>query len=70
MLVVNAVAAERDVDPSSLDPPLASAIDPDALDTLLDAERSNATVSFEYANYLVSIDADGRVSLESTEGHA
>lgn len=70
ILVVNAVATELDVDPATLEPPLASAIDPDALDTLLDAEGPNATVSFEYANCLVSVGADGEVSVESTGVHA
>jgi len=62
--VIDAVAAESDVDPTALTPPLGTVIDPDALNQLLDRdEHSDAVVSFEYAGYLVTVGNDD-LSLE------
>jgi len=62
--VIDAVAAERDVDPTALTPPLGTVIDPEALNRLVEhGERGGAVVSFEYAGYLVTV-RSGDLSLE------
>jgi len=49
MRVLEEVAAAKGVDPVSLDPPLASVIDPDALEVLAAADASVA-IEFSYAD--------------------
>lgn len=55
--VIEALARETDTDPRSLDPPLSSAIDPDALDALV-ASGADACVAFEYADHRVVVDSE------------
>lgn len=63
--VVEAVAEAENVDPTTLDPPLHTAIDADALDALFTTRDShNTRVSFRYQGYHVTIDGEGTVTLE------
>ena len=71
--VIEAVADVEGVPPEELRPPayepLHEAIDPDALDALFanradGAGRPGGRVSFSYCGYLVTVEADGTVSLE------
>lgn len=61
--VVEAVAAAQRIDPLEC-PPLYRSVDPEALDGLFTGRTGTSSrVSFEYAGYDVTIDADRRVSL-------
>jgi hypothetical protein len=60
--VVEAVVARDGVDPADL-PPLASAVDPDALDAVIDEDDEQRRLSFEYHGYAVTVHADGSVLL-------
>lgn len=59
--VVLSVAAIEGVEPTGL-PPLATAVDPDALDDLF-AGDVRGSVSISYAGYEVTIHGDGRVEI-------
>ncbi|SFR74630.1 hypothetical protein SAMN04487947_4121 [Halogeometricum rufum] len=59
--VVLSVAAIENVEPTEL-PPLASTIDPDALDSLF-VEDVSGRISFSYAGYDVTIHAGGRLEI-------
>ena len=59
--VVMAVAVAEDVAPTELSP-LATAIDPDALDALV-ASMDEGTVTFSYSGYRVTVAADGQVDI-------
>ena len=65
--VLEAVSTEEGVDSAAL-PPLADAIDPEALDTLLDsmdnADRADAHVQFEYCGHTVQITPDHTVTVD------
>lgn len=70
--VIEAVAARECVDPTALKPPLYEAIDPDALDNLIQNHgvQSRATgprVTFSYNGYVVRIAPEGVVSLAEME---
>lgn len=70
MAVVETVAAYRDVDPSSLEPPLHDVIDTDALETLFGPTRRgsrSAIVTFEYDDMEITVDAHGTVDVEGLE---
>lgn len=63
--VVTAVAKAASVEPMDL-PPMYEAIDPDALDKLLGgglgrSESYNGYVTFSYADYSVTVHADGEI---------
>ncbi|WP_225334957.1 HalOD1 output domain-containing protein [Halomicrobium urmianum] len=57
--IVQAVAVREGADPVTLDP-LYEAIDPDALDAVVD---SGAVVSFEYEGYEITVD-EGTITIE------
>lgn len=57
--IVQAVAVREGTDPTALDP-LYEAIDPDALDAVVD---SGAVVTFEYEGYEITVD-EGTVTIE------
>lgn len=65
--IMAAVAAEEGVEEMAL-PPLASVIDPDALNELLesmdDTEQTDARVQFEYYDYTVQITADQTIIVD------
>jgi hypothetical protein len=60
--IVWTVATAADRDPLEL-PPLYDAIDPDALDALVD-RMSDGTVSFAYAGYEVTVRSDESIDLD------
>ncbi|NHN48944.1 hypothetical protein G9464_15265 [Halostella sp. JP-L12] len=59
--VLQSIAADRGTDPTEL-PPLTRAVDPDALERLLDSPGT-ASVTFSYCGYEVTVTGDGGVSL-------
>ncbi|OLZ41518.1 hypothetical protein A6E15_11225 [Natrinema saccharevitans] len=73
--VIEAVAEAEGVPPEDLAPPayepLHAVVDPDALDALFaarseGADRPGGTVSFRFCSYDVTVDGDGRVTLEES----
>jgi hypothetical protein len=65
--VVESVADAAGTGPTAL-PSLTDVVDPDALDALFAGDRANGRVTFRYAGYRVTVDADRRVSVvESVE---
>lgn len=62
--IYEAVADQEDASPAVLDPPLAEAIDPDALDAFVDSvaaasQPDTAVVAFTYQGYSVAVYPDG-----------
>lgn len=64
--VVSAVADAEGVSPLELRP-LASVIDPDALNTLLRGNRGDRTIEFTYHGYRVRISGGGDVTLSERD---
>lgn len=67
--IVDAVAEASDLDPIDVEPPLATVIDADALNTLVASmsDRPDATtgrITFPYCGFDVSVTTDGIVSLD------
>ncbi|MFC6863998.1 HalOD1 output domain-containing protein [Halomicroarcula sp. GCM10025817] len=60
--VVESVADAAGTAPTAL-PSLTDVIDPDALDALFAGDRTNGRVTFRYAGFRVTVDADRRVSV-------
>lgn len=60
--VVETVAAHAGTRPMDL-PPLFDAIDPDALDTVVEG-MAEVNLTFEYAGFSVRIDSGGRVEVD------
>ncbi|SFC56178.1 hypothetical protein SAMN05444422_110124 [Halobiforma haloterrestris] len=65
--VVTKIAEADDVEPATLEPPLYSTIDPDALDALVESGDADTTVSFAYHGYEVRVDGTGEVTLTETD---
>lgn len=63
--ILEAVAAECDVDPMEL-PPLAEEIDPEALERLLSSARVDVEVSLAIYGCRVSVDSTGEVTAMHT----
>lgn len=59
--VLAAVAEREGLDETDLSEPLYDAIDPDALNALVQSGRGH--VSFQYAGYLVTVDHDRNIRL-------
>lgn len=64
--VIEAVADEEGVSPLQLEP-LATVIDPDALNALYSEDRRGVKLEFAYHGYRVRVDADGRLALDEIE---
>ncbi|MCL9814545.1 HalOD1 output domain-containing protein [Natranaeroarchaeum aerophilus] len=67
--VVEAVAEAEESDPGDLSTPLASVIDPDALDRLFETAGYEGmspccSVSFTYYGYDVNVNANGRITVQ------
>lgn len=66
--IVEAVADAEGVDPAELDPPLATVVDPTAIDRLFSRSRADSSgverLSLTYRGYRVAIESDGEVHLE------
>lgn len=63
MRVIDAIAAEAGVDPLDLEIPLFEAINPEALDRLF-RNDVDCTVTFDYADYGVTVSSDGTVTVD------
>ena len=63
--VVKAIAAEKNIDPASMTPVLYDAIDPDALDKLLDTDEF-IEVEFQYDGHSVVAKSDGTVVVDGS----
>lgn len=61
--VIREIAATTDTDMREF-PPLYQAIDPEALDTVVET-MSNGVVSFTYLNQEITVTNDGSISVES-----
>ena len=64
--VVHAVADEAGVSPLQLEP-LATVVDPDALNSLYSGDRPGVKLEFAYHGYRVHVDVDGRIALDELE---
>lgn len=64
--VINAVADEEGVSPLELEP-IASVIDPDALNTFFAHGRTDTTVEFTYHEYRVSVTGDDQVTVTALD---
>jgi hypothetical protein len=69
--VIRKVAAEKDVDPTTLDP-LYDVVNPDALEALFGPKldgtpRAGGRVVFDYSGYHVTVASDGSVRAERLE---
>ncbi|TMT86500.1 hypothetical protein E2L06_07755 [Haloterrigena sp. H1] len=66
--VIEAVAEADDVDPTSMTPPLADVVDPDALNELIDHGSDDADRTFEvrfsYRGHEVVVTDDGDVEVD------
>lgn len=60
--VVLSVADYHDCRPTDL-PLLSTAVDPDALDSLLDGPDDSVAISFRYAGCVVSLRGDGELTI-------
>ena len=72
LAVIERIAELEGTDPIELTPPLYTAVDPDALDSLFHsatADESNpgGRVSFSYCGYDVTVRSDGEVSVSETD---
>jgi len=65
MRVVRRVARETGTDTAEL-PPLYDAIDPEALDAVVESTGTKS-VTFTYVDHAVSVDANGTVSVASED---
>ncbi|WP_226040818.1 HalOD1 output domain-containing protein [Natrinema sp. DC36] len=65
--VVAAIGTLTQTDPLELDP-LYQAIDPDALNQMVSATREECQVSFEYADFDVTVDSTGAIIFEQPTG--
>lgn len=63
MAVVEAVAEAEGVDEAALTPPLASVVDPDALERFVRTADDGVAVEFEYVDWVVEVRGSGDVSL-------
>lgn len=64
--VVGAVADEEGVSLLQLEP-LATVVDPDALNALYSGDRPGVKLEFAYHGYRVRVDVDGRIALDEIE---
>lgn len=68
--IVETIAAREGVDPVDLEVPLYDAVDPDALDRLVERAsdgRASLQVEFSYCGYDVSVTSDGAVHVTVEE---
>lgn len=65
--IVSTIAELEGVDPVALDSPLYEAVDPDALEALVqDGSEASVTVGFDYAGYRVTVVSEDELSVEAT----
>ena len=69
MVVIEAVADQRGVEPLELPEKLYDVIDPESLDSLFTSgTMTDGTVSFSFCGHRVTVTADGDVSVEEEQG--
>lgn len=61
--IIEALAAVENRDALSMNPPLYEAVDPDAIDSLLDTDDT-VEVQFEYNGHTVTANSDGSISID------
>ncbi|OVE83357.1 HalOD1 output domain-containing protein [Natronolimnobius baerhuensis] len=67
--VVATVAEHKGVAPEAMQPPLHTAVDTDALETLFrttDGDRAYPTVEFTYNGYRIRVDGPDAISVDNT----
>lgn len=62
--VLQAVAQTSGLDPIELDEPLYEAIDPEALDTLIESSADGVSVTFQYHGCIVTVNGSAGVKVE------
>ncbi|WP_280536268.1 HalOD1 output domain-containing protein [Halopenitus sp. POP-27] len=63
--IVEAVAETEDVEPVTLEPPLAEVVDPDAVEPLVeDSTASGLEIRFEDRDHDILVDDSGRVQVD------
>lgn len=72
--VIESIAAEENVEPTELGPPLYETVDLEALDKLVESASTGPTgssclVEFVYMGYSISVSTAGDVELKDTENH-
>lgn len=65
--IITAIGSLTQTDPLELDP-LYQAIDPDALNQMVSATREECHVSFQYADFDVTVDSTGAIICEQLTG--
>lgn len=63
--IVNRVADEESVDPLEMEP-LHSSVDAAALESLFDGRSGVRRVEIEYAGYVITVEDEDQVHIEST----
>lgn len=68
--VIEEVAAREGVDPVELQPPLHTAVDPEALDAVFESTssttRAAGSIEFHYQGYEIRVDSSGEVQVGET----
>ncbi|WP_255169164.1 HalOD1 output domain-containing protein [Natrononativus amylolyticus] len=68
LTVIEAIAAAKSTTPAELTPPLYEAIDPEALNVILQSGHGDSvTVTFEYQEFEVTVSDSGDVSVTPAE---
>ncbi|WP_290819322.1 HalOD1 output domain-containing protein [Halovivax sp.] len=62
--IVEAVAEREGTDPLELTEPLYDAVDPDALDALFEGLADDASLTFAYHGYRITVDGAGEIVLD------
>jgi hypothetical protein len=62
--VVRAVAAVERTEPERLRPPLASAVDPDAIESICRHGARDCRIEFTYCGHDVAVDGTGTVEID------
>lgn len=61
--VIEAIAVAEGIDPVALTPPLYAAIDPEALDAIVDSADCDLSIEFSYQGYTIQVDGSGDVTI-------
>lgn len=66
--IVRMIADREGISPTDLSPPLYSAIDPEALDSLFDGRTSQepqpaGSICFRYCGYEIAVERDGDITI-------
>ena len=64
--IVTQIAALEGVEPTALTPPLHDAVDPEALDRLVESGRDGLEITFTYRDHRVRVSGDGSVDVTAS----